>query len=377
MRVQFVLAGLHRIRRGAEVAFESIAHQLALDGLDDITVVGSGEPLPGRAYNYARVPSIGRERFENWPSMPFFRNDSMYEEFTFATALMMSKSLPDVDVSVTCGYPYTNWALRGRSRGKKRPVQVFVTQNGDWPALGRQREYRFFSCDGLVCTNPTYWQRNHQRWFSTLIPNGIDTASFHPGAKNRARLGLPETAPIVLMVSALIPTKRVTEGIRAVASIPDAILVLAGDGPLRDEVDRLGAVVLPGRYIRRNFQHNQMADLYRSADAFLHTTIGESFGNVYIEALSCGLPVVAHDEAVTRWIFEDHAILVDTQSPTEIVEALGKALTVSPDRRAAGAAFALERYDWRIVATRYRQFFDEIIRRRGTDPVKLSGVRAA
>src|SRR4029077_19427559 len=122
--------------------------------------------------------------------------------------------------------------------------------------------------------------------------------------------GLPEKGVIVLMVSALVESKRVLEGMRVVARIPDAMLVVAGDGPLRDQFDALGNELMPGRFRRLLLPSEQMPDLYRSADAFLHPTLHESFGNVYVEAMAVGLPVVAHDYEVTRWIFGDHPNLV-------------------------------------------------------------------
>ena len=364
MRIHFVLAGLHRVRRGAEVAFESIAQNIALAGQDEVTVFGSGHTLAGRAYGFQHVPLIVRERFERWPSVPFLRNDCMYEELTFAAGLLATRRAGAADVTVTCGYPYTNWALRSWGTGPASAAHVFVTQNGDWPAISDKREYRFFACDGLVCTNPQYWQRNRERWNTTLIPNGIDPSKFHPGPANRAALGLPENARIVLFASALVANKRVVEGLRAVAQIPDAFCVVAGDGPLRQEVDQLAAQLLPGRFLRKTFPHHQMADLYRSADVFFHPCIGESFGNVYVEALSCGVPVVAHDEAITRWIFEDHAVLVNTDDEAATVAALRRALLTPPAARAAGAGFARARYDWSTIAAQYRAFLAGVVERR-------------
>ena len=128
------------------------------------------------------------------------------------------------------------------------------------------------------------------------------------------------------MVSALEEGKRVLEAMRAMAEVPDAYLVVAGDGHLRDEVDKLAAEMLPGRFFRRTFSHDQMPDVYRSADLFLHTKIQESFGNVYVEALSCGIPIVAHDDEVTRWILGEHAVLVDTEFKEKLAEAIGSAL---------------------------------------------------
>ncbi len=364
MQIQFALAGLHRVGRGAEVAFESVAEQLAGNASDQVTLVGSGQVRSDRRYRFERVPMIGRERFESWPKLPYFRNEMAYEEFTFASRLMLSGVSRDADITVTCGYPYTNWALRARGSGKHRPLHVFVTQNGDWPAHERKSEYRHFFCDGLVCTNPSYFNRNRERWPSVLIPNGIDPARFQVGSENRAGLGLPLTGPIVLMVAAADASKRVLEGLRAVADLPDVHCVVAGDGPLRNELDALGNQLIPGRYQRRKFPHHQMADLYRSASILLHPTIGESFGNIYVEAMACGLPVVAHDEDLTRWIYDGRAELVDATSQSALVAAMGRALGKPAAAHAEAAAYAAERFSWTTIAQQYRAFFAELLSRR-------------
>ncbi len=363
MRVLFALPGLHRVRRGAEIVLESVAQEIALEGEHEVTLIGSGTPLPDRAYRFKRVPVVTRHHFERWPQLPFLRNEYMYEELTFAAGLMTTSWRTDADLTMTCGYPYTNWVLRSSLPGQRRPAHVFVTQNGDWPAHQRRWESRFFSCDGLVCTNPLYFERNRERWFSKLIPNGIAPDRFHPGSGNRALMGLPENRPVVLMVSALDEGKRVLEGMKAVARIPDAFLVVAGDGTLRKEVERLASDLLPGRFLLRTYPHEQMPELYRSANVFLHTAIRESFGNVYIEALGSGTAIVANDDEVTRWILEDHARLVDTTSEQALVDAIADALHEPGPHLSDGSAFAQDRYSWRAVARRYREFFAEVIQR--------------
>jgi glycosyltransferase involved in cell wall biosynthesis len=165
------------------------------------------------------------------------------------------------------------------------------------------------------------------------------------------------------MVSALEEGKRVLEGMQAVARVSGAFCVIAGDGPLRNEVDRLAADLLPGRFLRRIFPHEVMPVLYRSADVFLHTAIRESFGNVYIEALASGTPIVAHNDEVTRWILEDNARLVDTNSQPLLVEALNDALRTPGGSAAQRTAFAISRYSWRAVAKKYCDFFIEVHRR--------------
>ena len=105
-----------------------------------------------------------------------------------------------------------------------------------------------------------------------------------------------------------------------------------------------------------------MPDLYRSADLFLHTKIQESFGNVYVEALSCGVPIVAHDDEVTRWILGGHATLVDTTSEAALATAIRNALA-APEANAEAAAWAHARYGWEVVAGKYVDFFADVLDR--------------
>lgn len=355
MRLLFALSGFHRYNRGAETALLSVAQELACTG-DEVTVAGSGQSRSGCAYRFVHVPAVARETFERIPALPFFRNETQWEDASFAARLPFAVDLRSYDAALTCAYPYTNWALRRMGR-KPRPAQVFVTQNSDWPAYADNSEYRFFNCDGLICTNPAFYERNHGKWKCALIPNGIDLARFTPGDDVRTCLGLPCDKAIVLMVSAFIDTKRVLEGIRAVAKVKDAVLVVAGDGPLRLEGDRLAAQLLPNRYRRISLPADRMPDLYRSADVFLHLSKDESFGNVYLEAAATGLPIVAHDYALTQWILDDAPFLCDTDDEEMLVAKLEHALKagsqpVSP---------SLGRFTWNRIADDYRAFLRGVV----------------
>ena len=354
MRIGFALSGFHRHDRGAEIALLAVADALARGG-DQITVFGAGQSQAGTGYTFRHVPAIDREHFERWPVFPPFRNETVWEDASFATALLASYRPADFDAVITCAFPFTHLALRRPARGP-RPLQVFVTQNGDWPASANRSEYRLFACDALVCTNPDFFEANRARWPSALIPNGIDPARFGGPDVDRTQFGIPPGRPVVLMVSALIETKRVCDGIRAVARQPDAHLVVAGDGPLRGEVEALAAHLLPGRFTRLTLDADRMPLLYRATDAFLHMSLLESFGNVFVEALASGLPVVGHDTARLRWIVGEGEPLCDTEDPDALDAALSDALS-----RGRGAADArAERFAWSGIAAEYRRFICSI-----------------
>lgn len=357
MRILFALPGFHRYDRGAEVALLSVAHELALVG-NDVTVAGSGQPREGAPYRYTCVSSVRRETCERLPTFPPFRSETAWEDATFAFNLLRKVRLRDYDASVTCSFPFSHWALR--RHGKRGPAHVFVTQNGDWPAFSDHSEFATFSCDGLVCTNPDYLARNDEQWNCSLIPNGVDLEQFKPGPAARERFGLPDDRPVILMVSALIESKRVLDGIRAVAALEDAVLVVAGDGPLRDEVTALADKLLPARFQRVSLSAKEMPALYRSADTFLHLSLLESFGNVFLEAWASGLPIVGHDSERLRWILGSRHHLCNTTDPQALRAALEAALTASRSASRDG----VERYSWATIGSEYHQFIAEAVARR-------------
>lgn len=354
IRVLFALAGLHRVRRGAEIAFESIAEHLArIDGFD-VTLIGSGEPRADAPYRFLHAPCTPRERFERFPRLPVFRDHYVYEEASFARGLFRALRRQRFDAAITCSYPFTNWVLRAAQR---RARHVFVTQNGDWPARERRREYRFFRCDDLVCTNPEFLAANRDRWRCTLIPNGVEVHRFAHAAPDRASLGLPEGVPVALVVAALIPSKRVLDAIRATASAPGLHLLVVGDGELRERVDALGRDLLGPRYRRTTLPFEQMPVAYASADLLIHLSTDEPFGNVYVEALAAGLPVVAHDRPSTRWMLGESnhlAVLADTTHPAAAANAVRAALALrSPTLARERRDWVASRFAWSTIARQY------------------------
>jgi glycosyltransferase involved in cell wall biosynthesis len=131
-----------------------------------------------------------------------------------------------------------------------------------------------------------------------VVPNGIDAARFRfdPAARRatRARLGVPEDAFTVGGVGRLVPGKRFGVLIEAVAALPGARLLLAGDGPeraaLRALATRLGAadrVRLLGECDR-----DGVAALLSAVDVFVSASRDEAFGLAVVEALAAGLPVL-------------------------------------------------------------------------------------
>ena len=340
--------------RGAEVALLSVADEMARAGVH-VTVAGGGKPMRDKAYDFRHIATVSRENFEWLPSIPLFRNETHWEDMIFAANLLRQIDMRNFDATVTCAFPFSHWALR--RHGAAGPRHFFVTQNGDWPAVSNKSEYAYFRCDGLICTNPDYFDSSKTQWNCALIPNGADLTRFKPGPSARQRFGLPEDRKIILMVSAFITTKRVADAVKAVAKTDDAYLVVAGDGPLRGEVETMAATLLPGRFKRLTLPASDMPYLYNSADVFLHLSLLESFGNVFVEAMACGLPIVGHSTERLRWIVGDQEFLGDTENEASLVALIKQAMTVvdhplNPNR----LCFA-----WPAIAQDYQKFIGSVV----------------
>jgi len=357
-----LLPGLGRVHRGAETACLELARGLLAFPDVKVTLFGTGTEVPA-GIEMIQANCVPRERFEGWPRIPVLRNEACYEESMFIMSLMMRRAFrpQDFDIALHCTFPFTNWFLR-RAEKRGGPRAVFVTQNGDWMCRAESREFRTFRSSAVVCTNPEYHERHRSRYRTALIPNGVDPTVFHPAplAGETRDPRIPVGMKVVLMVSAMIASKRVADGVRAVAGAPDAFLVIAGDGPEREEVRQLAAALMPGRHLLLGSVHRAtMPALYRQADAFLHMSQDEPFGIVYLEAAASGLPVVAHDAPVPRWILGNCALLANTSNTEGVTVALRLALTSSVGRALgmSGRTRVLGGWTWAAQAAKYRDFF--------------------
>jgi glycosyltransferase involved in cell wall biosynthesis len=190
----------------------------------------------------------------------------------------------------------------------------------------------------------------------TKIPNGIDLDRFNPGVKPIS-IDLPR--PIVLCVGALEPNKRVDLTIRAVARMKKGSLLAIGDGQSREEIIQLGNRLLPGRFRQLRTSYADMPRYYTATDVFtLPTVWWEPFGLVYLEAMACGLPVVAPNDPIRREIVGNGGLFVDPINTDAYARALLRALSMDWGQ---SPLFQAQKFSWDRVASQYEDLFRSII----------------
>jgi glycosyltransferase involved in cell wall biosynthesis/phosphoheptose isomerase len=220
----------------------------------------------------------------------------------------------------------------------------------------------------------------------TVVPCGVDLTLFGPDGPRERRGGARHR---LLCVGRLVERKGIGNVIEALAELPATELVVAGGPAARlldadPEVRRLREVaqrcgVADRVHLRGRVEHGDLPALLRSADAVVCAPWYEPFGIVPVEAMACGVPVVASAvggmiDTVVDGVTGVH---VAPRDPERLAAAL-RGLLDDPQRRAkygrAGVRRARRLYDWGRVATATLDVYARNVRRRaGAAPFRLTG----
>lgn len=182
------------------------------------------------------------------------------------------------------------------------------------------------------------------------IPNGVDLDNFNLKGVS-INTGLK--SPVILSVGAFTDQKRLDLVVNAVAKLENASLMLVGGGggDKKTELEKLGTKMLGNRFKILTLPFSDMPKIYRSADVFtLPSYSSESFGNVLVEAMACGLPVVATDDLVRREIVGDAGFFVDPTNSDEYAKVLSMALKTNWGNKPRLQA---EKFSWDKIAEEY------------------------
>ena len=237
-----------------------------------------------------------------------------------------------------------------------RPAQRFITLSNAFAGL-LQRRY------GV------------DRSLIRVVPGGVDVERFRPRQSRRAAreaLGLPLDRPIVVTVRRLARRMGLQDLVTAFAEVnrrvPDAMLVIAGGGPLRDElnaqIDGLGlrdCIRLLGRV-----DDAELPTLFRAADlSVVPTTALEGFGLTSVESLAAGTPALVTPVGglpeVVRGLSD--ALVCEATGSDALADRLLGVLAgnVSLPAEEACTAYAAEHFAWELVAERTRAVYREAL----------------
>src|SRR5690606_39516212 len=136
-----------------------------------------------------------------------------------------------------------------------------------------------------------------------LLARAVYRQLFDPAKRSeavRAGFGVAPGAPLLIHVGRLAAEKNLPLALRAFRMLqarrPDACMVWVGDGPLRERLQRENPdCIFTG--IQRGAE---LARLVASADLFVFPSLSETFGNVTLESMASGVPLIAYDYSAAR-----------------------------------------------------------------------------
>lgn len=207
-----------------------------------------------------------------------------------------------------------------------------------------------------------------------VVRNGVDTVRFRPLPAQEARveLGLPTDRRILVSVAHLVELKgfhRVIDLLpRLLESFPDLLYVIVGGPTYGEAYERRLRRLVASRglsdhvFLAGGQLHERIPLWLNASDVFCLATRTESFGNVFLEAMACGKPVVATRAGAIPEVVDsdDVGILVESGDQDGMVAALTEALRRDWD--SARIRRHAEQQTWDHVAKRVLGYWVEALR---------------
>jgi glycosyltransferase involved in cell wall biosynthesis len=341
--------------RGAETAAVDLAR--ALDGLGERGTVAALAP---GVVGGLDIPVLGPTRYSSH-GLVALRRHSRKSSVVVAHG---SSTLPAVAAATLgTGVPFVY-----RSIGDPR---AWVTT----PA----RRLRVRAAAARAAAVVALWSGSAVTWHEMLgvpaprlfvIPNAASIADFSPATEAvrraaRSALGLDPGATIVLCMGALSPEKRVDVAIEAAALLPEAELVVAGDGPERMRLEALARARATDR-VRFSGQTPDPQTFFAAADVVVLPSDTEGQPRVAVEAGLSGLPVVATKVGGLGEVVNDGdtGILVPPGDPTRFAEAIRAVLTTRERMGAAARQHCVARFDLSTVAEQWGTLLKSVVLRK-------------
>jgi glycosyltransferase involved in cell wall biosynthesis len=253
---------------------------------------------------------------------------------------------------------------------------------GIYPALKRdataynwQRKREIFRQSRLHVVAPSRWLMEKVEKSilaagvvsSRVIPNGVDLTIFHPGAKDKSILGLPENAKILLFTADGIRINKMKDfetlrlAIDQLAGrVANVVFVALGEAGKTERVGQAEIRFMP-------YQKNtaRVAQYYRAADVYIHAARADTFPNSVIESLACGTPVIAtRVGGIPEQIKEGQTGFLtragDAQEMAKKIELLLQDTALAERMGKAAAQDAHTRFDLNLQVDQYLSLYQEI-----------------
>jgi glycosyltransferase involved in cell wall biosynthesis len=376
LKIFFSCSGVGIIDRGIETFFREAFDGLrGTDGLDTTLYKGAGEEKQNERvlWNVPRTGRVARLLGKVVRRSPY----TVEQLLTFPSMVRaIRKHRPDIIF-----YSDSNLAFQ-LFRWRKQigiPFRLLFSNGGPCHPPFDRTDYvhqvaPFYYEEAIAAGESP--DRHRMVPYGINVPNGSPDVSEETKRQIRLQLGLPLNGKIVLSVGWITAQqKRMDYLINEIAQLPAPrpYLVMLGamDEQSKPVLDLARAKLGEENFTARSVPHDQVADYYRAADFFALASLQEGFGRVFLEALIYGLPAIAHDHPVMRFVLGDEGIFGDLSKPGVLAGLTREAL-----RRENSDADAIrrretarQRFSWSVLAPQYRDMFFDCWRKATLSPL--------
>ena len=247
-------------------------------------------------------------------------------------------------------FPAQLWTVLATARMRCR-IPLVTTEHNTWNARRRWwlrpvDLWMYSSYERIACISEATAEYLI-RWCPgvaekiTIIPNGIPLDAFE-NAQPATLAHVPCDVTRLVFVGRFEAQKDHATLLRALAAVPDAHLLLVGDGPLRPRLEQLAqSLGIRTRVTFLGWRHD-VAAVLKASDIYIHSTHSDGFGIAACEAMAAGLPVVASDVPGLAQVVAGAGILFPPGNAKALVHYL-TALIKSPEQQREMSRASLQR----------------------------------
>jgi glycosyltransferase involved in cell wall biosynthesis len=337
--------------------------------------------------------SISRERFQlrvgcirrdgpfakDFEDTPEFRlGGSLYGWQSIRTRLRLARHLRGNRIQIAHAFDfYTSLTLIPAARLARVPVVIgSFRQLGDLltPAQFRSQAITFRWCDAVVCNSQAGADRLADDGLSRgklfVIGNALPDEAFE---RVPAALAPRPGVMRVGMVARMNARYKNHSGFLRIAAriherFPDVEFVLAGDGPLRAEIEAEARTLEIGSRVLFLGDRRDVSAVLASLDVSVLTSDSEGLSNVILESMAAGVPVVAYDVGGNRELVNSgRGGIVQPGDEEEFAAAVGRLLAQPAVREKLARnahAFAEEKFSLKRIRAAYEEFYQSLLQRK-------------